>query len=456
MISVQNLLVRGKREEAVDAAVASGDFAMALLVASMCSRKTYQRVARQYADGILLDGTPLHTVALLFSGQLHAPSKEGLEKSKSSFWGGDTVELTRSWRSHLAAIISNRTNGWDVIVIALGDRLRDLGEIIPAHFCYMVAGCPVGSPGRPDCRLSLIGISMKPSDITLKTDDSVEAFERTEAYEWAKRRGNVNAAIQSLQPFKLTYAIQLADHGHESTALRYAESIETCMGIRTDEMAKAPAFSGPIEVAVVSPKRDVIVASVRDFKSRFHPHPSNVPDLVAGEVDADISFLTAQSNLTEALPSAQARTDTGTAMSSKVEQPHRNSSRQRGGKKAVASELKAGPPLNAITEEKPRPTEQTFPVTQKADPKIPSAQPPTSLPVGQPASAERKMAPRLSPSKHPSADLPVGPPTDTSKPPAPTATPVRSSAKRERAPISAPAQLEQQSKSTPSSTAKSE
>jgi len=45
------------------------------------------------------------------------------------------------------------------------------------------------------------------------TVEAVQAYERTEAFEWAKRRGNPNAAIPAVQPFKLKFAMLLADFG---------------------------------------------------------------------------------------------------------------------------------------------------------------------------------------------------------------------------------------------------
>lgn len=70
-----------------------------------------------------------------------------------------------------------------------------------------------------------------PADAALITPEGVAGYERTEAYEWAKRRGNPNAAIPSLQPFKLMYAMLLADMGFERHARLYVESIRQCCGL---------------------------------------------------------------------------------------------------------------------------------------------------------------------------------------------------------------------------------
>mmetsp|Transcript_26865 Transcript_26865/g.35950 ORF Transcript_26865/g.35950 Transcript_26865/m.35950 type:complete len:522 (+) Transcript_26865:1952-3517(+) len=65
----------------------------------------------------------------------------------------------------------------------------------------------------------------------LMTREGVDSYLRTEALEWAKRRGNPEAAIPSLQPFKLTYAKLLADYGFVSQAQMYIESIRLCTGM---------------------------------------------------------------------------------------------------------------------------------------------------------------------------------------------------------------------------------
>jgi hypothetical protein len=301
---IQKKLVVGEREEAIDEAIASGEFAMALLVGAMCSREKYQYASRQYAEKVLIPGSPLHTVAMLYTGQLMPPESG----SNTSFWGGNSVELCRTWRTHLAAIICNRTTGWDRIVLSLGDRLLDLGETHAAHFCYMVCGCPVASPLRPDARLTLLGCNLVPADVTLNTVGSIEAYTYTEAYEWAKRCGNPNAAIQSLQPFKLRYAMLLADLGYEEAARRYIQSILNCIGASMADISATGDPPGPLSLCILSADRSELLASLGLFEERLVsrnlmdiggiPEPERDSQLpVYDEGDADVSFQTAHSNI---------------------------------------------------------------------------------------------------------------------------------------------------------------
>ena len=70
------------------------------------------------------------------------------------------------------------------------------------------------------------------------TPEAVEAFERSEAFEWARRLGNKRTTFSSLQPFKLRYAELLADVGHEALAREYLLSIRICTGIGIIKRAK--------------------------------------------------------------------------------------------------------------------------------------------------------------------------------------------------------------------------
>lgn len=72
----------------------------------------------------------------------------------------------------------------------------------------------------------------------LMTPQSIQSFERTEAFEWARRRGNRNTHIPSLQPFKFRYAELLADFGHEELARNYLLSIRSSIGLGSDSRGR--------------------------------------------------------------------------------------------------------------------------------------------------------------------------------------------------------------------------
>ena len=290
--AVQAHLLRGEREKAVEVALLGNHFAMALLVASMCGRETYYAAAKHYADTVLLADSPLHTAALLLCGHLQEP-EDG--SSSSSLWGGNVDVLRREWRSHLAAIISNRTTGWDQIAVSLGDRLRDLGEITAAHFCYMVCGCSVSAPASQNSKMTLLGCSLSEMDLLLMSDVAVESFARTEAYEWAKRRGNRTATIQCLQALKLQYAMLLCDVGLVEEAKGYADCILQRMAEKSNVTTE---LVHPLFVSILSSDSNTLLSHLMRFRRRLLAQTLEETAYwqAQGATDHDITFMTANTS----------------------------------------------------------------------------------------------------------------------------------------------------------------
>lgn len=256
--------MRGEREEAVDCAIREGQYGLALLIAGMCGRDAYQKAAEHFCNNALAHGSPLHTIAVMFS----SPPRVGI--SSQALYGDTPLELRASWNRHLAAIINNRIPGWELAVVALGDRLRQVGLIEAAHFCYMVCGTPVSSPVNTNCRWTLVGCKVTPADVVLSTDSAVESFLRTEAYEWAKRRGNADATIRTLQSFKAIYAVRLAEYGFDEDASGYVSSALECLGESSyDDLAIADKRK-PLGLAVLSTEKKSLVGALDSLRKRLH------------------------------------------------------------------------------------------------------------------------------------------------------------------------------------------
>ena len=269
MEAIQNFILRGRRADAVEVALESNNFALALLVSTFCDPETYHYAAKQYADKVLRCGSPLHTIVMLFSGQFDP-----------SLWSASSKELLATWRYHLAAIVSNRTQGWERVVFTLGTKLQQLGDTHAAHVCFMVCGIQITSPILPQTSLSLLGCDhLLPDNLSLLSKEGIEAYERTEAYEWAKRRGNPSALIKTLQPFKLQYAILLADLGFVDLAEKYLDNILVMCDLHGDDSR----FSVPVTARLTLPEMcespDGFTAALASFEQRLH---RTVP-----EIDAD-------------------------------------------------------------------------------------------------------------------------------------------------------------------------
>lgn len=253
-------MLRGQREAAVELAMETNNYALALLIGAYCDSETYNRVAKQCAEKLLRSGSPLHTITMLFSGEI----------LDSSIWSESSSELLESWTSHLAAIISNRTQGWQRVVFTLGTRLQQLGDMNSAHFCYMVCGLQLSSPTLPHTYVSLLGCDhLDPESMSLMTSEGIEAFGRTETYEWAKRRGNRNAVIKTLQPFKLYYAMLLADLGYVDLAKMYLESILRMYGLEGDMDRFDSAMPAKRTVPEMCDSFEAFKAAVGDFEQRL-------------------------------------------------------------------------------------------------------------------------------------------------------------------------------------------
>lgn len=335
---IQDFILRGKRVEAVDVALQSGNFALALLVSSFCDAETYHHAVTQFAEKVLLPSSPLHTIAMLFSGQLG-----------SSIWSAESKELLGSWRCHLAAIISNRTQGWERIVFTLGTKLQQLGNVHAAHVCFMVCGLQIMSPILPETYVSLLGCDhLLPENVSLMTQEGLEAYERTEAYEWAKRKGNPNALIKTLQPYKLQYAMILADFGFVKRAEKYLENILVMCDLAGDEtrfenqvaarltlpeMCESPAaFRAALasfEQRLFQKTAEKEIAAMPSTKSTppFHSPPPamDVPgNSPTQTIDSEVSFMTAKSHVPDMMVEISNQSKTKDKVGSKIARVKRN------------------------------------------------------------------------------------------------------------------------------------
>jgi hypothetical protein len=172
--------------------------------------------------------------------------------------------------------------------------------------------------------LWLDAITLSLLDAALMTDKGIESFNRTEAYEWAKRRGNPDATITSLQGFKLAYAMILADFGFNEEAEVYVRSTRQCLGLsddsNPDSQYRTDAQTVWALAQTIETRRFVdqfeerlsfrknapsIAASEHLGKNKLAPtmrpeNPKTAPSTIlipTDASDADISFLSAKSSL---------------------------------------------------------------------------------------------------------------------------------------------------------------
>ena len=132
----------------------------------------------------------------------------------------------------------------------------------------MVCGCPVSPIAHPVSRLVLVGCDHLVSlDAALRTAEGISAFERTEAYEWAKRRGNARALLQGFQPFKLAYAALLADFGMKDKAMAYVSAIRQSAGLKCG--GKFPEKLAPLFWRIQD--REALALALDHLEERLEP-----------------------------------------------------------------------------------------------------------------------------------------------------------------------------------------
>ncbi|KAJ1375448.1 Sec16, central conserved domain [Sesbania bispinosa] len=227
---VQNLLVSGKKKEALQCAQEAQLWGPALVLASQLGEQFYVDTVKQMALRQLVAGSPLRTLCLLIAGQ---PAEVFSSDSSISGHPGafnmpqqpaqvGSNGMLDDWEENLAVITANRTKGDELVIIHLGDCLwKERSEITAAHICYLVAEANFESYSD-SARLCLIGADHWKCP---RTYASPEAIQRTELYEYSKLLGNSQFILHPFQPYKLIYAYMLAEVGKVSDSLKYCQAI---------------------------------------------------------------------------------------------------------------------------------------------------------------------------------------------------------------------------------------
>ncbi|XP_041095614.1 protein transport protein Sec16A-like [Polyodon spathula] len=222
----RELLLFGRKKDALESAMKHGLWGHALLLASKMDSRTHARVMTRFANSLPIND-PLQTVYQLMSGRMPAAATCcGDDK-----WG--------DWRPHLAMVLSNLTNTLDLdtrTISTMGDTLASKGQMDAAHFCYMMAQVGFGVYTKKSTKLVLLGSN---HSLPFFKFASNEAIQRTEAYEYAQSLGSQTCLLPNFQVFKFIYACRLAEAGLSAQAFHYCEVIS-----RT--VLKRPSYYSPV------------------------------------------------------------------------------------------------------------------------------------------------------------------------------------------------------------------
>ncbi|KAF3448329.1 hypothetical protein FNV43_RR09042 [Rhamnella rubrinervis] len=228
---VQNLLVSGRKKEALLCAQEGQLWGPALVLASQLGEQFYVDTVKQMALRQLVAGSPLRTLCLLIAGQpaevfssdtmvdSNLPGAVKMPQQSAQFGANGMLD---DWEENLAVITANRTKDDELVIIHLGDCLwKERSEIAAAHICYLVAEANFESYSD-SARLCLIGSDHWKFP---RTYASPEAIQRTELYEYSKVLGNSQYILLPFQPYKLIYAHMLAEVGKVSDSLKYCQAV---------------------------------------------------------------------------------------------------------------------------------------------------------------------------------------------------------------------------------------
>uniref|UniRef100_UPI00398EC388 protein transport protein Sec16A-like n=1 Tax=Pristiophorus japonicus TaxID=55135 RepID=UPI00398EC388 len=222
----RELLLFGRKKDALESAMKHGLWGHALLLASKMDSRTHAKVMTRFANSLPIND-PLQTVYQLMSGRMPAAATCcGDER-----WG--------DWRPHLAMVLSNLSIGPDLdrrTITTMGDTLASKGLLDASHFCYLMAQVGFGVYTRKSTKLVLIGSNHSWSFLKFASN---EAIQRTEAYEYSQALGNQACFLPNFQVFKFIYACRLAEMGLAAQAFHYCEVIA-----RT--LLRNPAFYSPV------------------------------------------------------------------------------------------------------------------------------------------------------------------------------------------------------------------
>ncbi|XP_063288941.1 protein transport protein Sec16A isoform X3 [Pelobates fuscus] len=225
----RELLLFGRKKDALESAMKHGLWGHALLLASKMDSRTHARVMTRFANSLPIND-PLQTVYQLLSGRMPAAATCcGDEK-----WG--------DWRPHIAMVLSNITNNVDVptrTITTMGDTLASRGLLDAAHFCYLMAQVGFGFFTKKSTKLVLIGSNHSLPFTKFATN---EAIQRTEAYEYSQSLGAQTISLPNIQVFKFIYACRLAECGLCAQAFHYCEVI-------AKTVLRHPSYYSPVLVS---------------------------------------------------------------------------------------------------------------------------------------------------------------------------------------------------------------
>ncbi|KAG0362449.1 hypothetical protein BGZ54_008620 [Gamsiella multidivaricata] len=252
--ALQEILRQGDLAASVRHAIESHLWAHALVISSHGDRELWKEAVNGFVshelsgqDGLHANGrASLRVLYSLFSGQSEKAALELIPQDLRAQYLENTSDLSTQtkippeslvqWRDTLILILSNRTEGDQATINALGNLLMKEGWVEAAHICYLLSPqfSVHSGPDTSHVSMVLLGASHSPHTI-YPYYKNVESFQKTEIYEFgcALKSSGATGGLPFLQAYKLIYIWSLLDQGMFSEVARYLESVEMIVKSQT-------------------------------------------------------------------------------------------------------------------------------------------------------------------------------------------------------------------------------
>ncbi|KDN45951.1 hypothetical protein K437DRAFT_256366 [Tilletiaria anomala UBC 951] len=234
MEHIQQLLIEGKRKEAVDLAVQGRLFAHALVIASSMDKDTWRATVEQFISDEVrgssdaIDGTGLFGLQVAYS---HLGGQTPLAMRDLFHSECNASAVHSHWPVAVATLLGNRITADNSNLIAVGDALAMKGRVEAAHCCYLMSS-PAQALGGADAtssRIVLLGSRNPTADPSYRTN--LDFIIMTEILEFALGLAPVSkgtepfTGLPRLQAFRLLHAYQLAELGEKTRAQKYCDAV---------------------------------------------------------------------------------------------------------------------------------------------------------------------------------------------------------------------------------------
>ncbi|XP_036455008.1 protein transport protein Sec16A-like [Colossoma macropomum] len=211
---LRELLIFGRKKDALETAISKGLWGHAFMLASTMDSRAYSQVMSKFIDS-LPENDALRTFYQLMSGRIPLSATHcGIKE-----WG--------DWCTHLAMVLSNHTRFkllHKKTITRMGDALASKGCSDAARFCYVVAQLDVDTQSDKSDIFLFGSSSLPPLDFATN-----EAIQRTELFEYALSLGCDSVSLPHFQIFKFIYACRLAESGLCAQAFQYCEVISKAL-----------------------------------------------------------------------------------------------------------------------------------------------------------------------------------------------------------------------------------